>query len=461
LLLFLALAGSGALLVLAFVLRPSGGHGLDDLTREWSAAWTMIRDHFWLGVGPGNYGRVYPQYMDPTAPTFARQPDSFILEVWATLGLPALLALGVALVNFFRRTLSVVPGQGQGTEDEGSVTRWEFYEGGMIGLVIGFLLRALPAGPDAIKHETVDAVVRAIVWFAVFALIQGIRWSGATRVLACTAGVAALLLHLAVSGGFFVPGVAQPLLILAALALNGLPEKPVPVGHQIAGRVVPLALATAAALLCALQLFQPLTNAQSDNRTALAMGQKFLDVKSGVTRTLADGKTERLKPPDEVLPLVITFLEKSVQSDPGNASYWVNLADWYGTLYEENPKNDDYRLRGLKYALAAQQRDPFGQGGYLAESRLHQLGAAHAPTLEIRRQEVADSPAPLLKIVESRKYDAQLHYRLAVVFFGAGQPGAGKEHATRALKLDEAAPTLERRLTDPQRQQAKRFLGGP
>src|SRR5207302_8283040 len=140
--------------------------------------------------------RHYPQYMAPTAPAVVSQPGNFALEVWATLGLPALVALGVALVSFFRRTLSFAPGPSQGTEDGEETTRWEFYEGGMIGLLVGFVFRALPLSGETITAEALAAAARAVVWFATFALLHGIRWTGATRVLACAAGVAALLLHL-------------------------------------------------------------------------------------------------------------------------------------------------------------------------------------------------------------------------------------------------------------------------
>jgi hypothetical protein len=453
-LLLLALAGPAALVVAAFALRTGGGTSFNDLTREWSSAWKMIGDHFWLGVGPGNYGRYYPQYMAADAPTFARQPDSFVLEVWATLGLLALLGLGVALVSFFRRTLRLVPVAGE-QPDGDQRTRWEFYEGAMVGLVIAFLLRAMPAGLNAIVPEAVDAVVRAVVWFAVFALIQGIRWSGATRVLACTAGVAALLLHLAISGGFFVPGLSQPLFILAALALNGLPEQPNTIGRQFLGRVVPLALTTAAALMFAMQIYFPVTAASADDQSALISGQKYLDMRSRVMRP-----GEELRPADKVIAAIIHELRQAKDADSANSRYWADLADWYGMLYEVT-SDDKWRMLGIQYALGAQDRDPLGEAGYLAESRLHQIGAAHASDFQMRQEEAARAKDPLLRLLHYRKYDAQLHYRLAVVLIGSGSTADGKVHAADALKLDKAAPTPQRRLTDAQRQQAERFAANP
>jgi hypothetical protein len=415
----------------------------------------MIRDHFWLGVGPGNYVRYYPRYMAPTAPEVARQPDGFVLEVWATLGLPALLGLGVALVTFFRRALSLVPGPSP-VEDEGQETRWEFYEGGLIGLLIGFVFRALPLPAEAIPAEAVSAGVRAVIWFAAFALIHGIRWSGATRVLACTAGVAALLLHLGVAGGISVPGVAQPLWIMAALALNGLREQPLPIGRQLLGRVLPLALAAAVALLCALQLFLPVTAGAAADRTALAMGQKYIDVGSGVSQSLPDGKAERIANPGRALMLIVGQLEEAVSADPGDARYWADLANWYGTL-AETTRNEEYRQRGLKYARKAQELDPQGEAGYLVESRLDLIAARRAPSPQGRSQALLDAPTPLRAIVRSHPYDARLNYRLAVTLAQAGRHDESKTYAARALDLDRLAVSPQRRLTDPQREQARRL----
>src|SRR5262249_38096632 len=52
----------------------------------WRATWAMIREHPWLGVGPGNFGRHYPRYMVPTAFEYIKDPHNFVLELWATSG---------------------------------------------------------------------------------------------------------------------------------------------------------------------------------------------------------------------------------------------------------------------------------------------------------------------------------------------------------------------------------------
>jgi O-antigen ligase len=456
LLLLLALGGPAVLLVLAFALSPGAGQRFGDLTREWSAAWAMIHDHIALGVGAGNYVRHYPQYMAPTAPAVVSQPGNFVLEVWATLGLLAVVALAIALVSFFRRTLPVAFGPSQEVEDEGEATRWEFYEGGMIGLLVGFVLRALPLSGEAITAEALAAAARAVVWFAAFALLHGVRWTGTTRVLAGTAGVAVLLLHLAFAGGISVPGVAQPMWIMAALALNGLPEASLPVGRHLLWRVLPLVLTAAAALMCGLQLFQPLTSAAADNRAGLATAQVYLDLRSGVTPSRDDGKTERIASPPRALLRITDRLASAVEADPGNARYWADMANWYGEFYDLTG-DDVTRQRGVRYAYVAQAHDPRGEEGYLAEARLHHLGAVRAPTPQLRKKAASDIPKPLLKIIQHRPNDPQLHYQLAAALFEAGDRNLGRVHAARALELDGLAATPTRRLSDAQREQARRL----
>jgi hypothetical protein len=427
----------------------------------------MIGDHFWLGVGPGNYGRHYPRYMTPTAPILARQPSNFLLETWATLGLPALLALVVVLVVFFRRTLSFVPrpsspvpGEEHETKDEGQVTRWEFYEGGMIGLVLGFVFRAMPAGPEVITAEALAAAVRAIVWFAVFALIVGFRWTGATRVLACTAGVAALLLHLLFAGGLSVPGVAQPLLLMAALALNGLPEQPVSFGYRLSGRVVPLVLASALMLMCLMQLYLPLTSGYSSNRATLAAAQMYLDEGSGITPSRDDAKPEgKIK----LSSIAKGLWQAAKQDDPGNSRYLADAANWYANLYEAFPMaraergRNPYLYEATRYAEEAQQIDPLNEAGYLAEARIHMIVARTTPNRDGQEKARGLAIDALQKIVDLRPNEPQLRYHLAAALSANGQRQFARQQAEEALKLDSADLSSERRLSEAQRQDAERL----
>ena len=78
--------------------------------RFWEAAWAMFRDHLLMGVGPGNFAYVFPQYQQDWR-YYSVDPHSWVLQLLAELGIPgALIALavlaGLALwtVRLWRRT---------------------------------------------------------------------------------------------------------------------------------------------------------------------------------------------------------------------------------------------------------------------------------------------------------------------------------------------------------------------
>ena len=61
----------------------------------WQATWVMIREHLWLGTGPGNFRDYYLPHKLPQSSEEISDPHNFILDVWAnagTLGLIGLLA---------------------------------------------------------------------------------------------------------------------------------------------------------------------------------------------------------------------------------------------------------------------------------------------------------------------------------------------------------------------------------
>jgi Tfp pilus assembly protein PilF len=64
----------------------------------------MIADHPWLGCGPGNFQEAYTRYKLPEASEEVADPHDFLLEVWATAGTPAAVALLAVLGLFAWRT---------------------------------------------------------------------------------------------------------------------------------------------------------------------------------------------------------------------------------------------------------------------------------------------------------------------------------------------------------------------
>src|SRR5581483_8131159 len=158
----------------------------------------------------------------------------------------------------------------------------------------------------------------------------------------------------------------------------GLPEVSLPVGRHLLWRVLPLVPASAAALMCGLQVFQPLRSAAASNRAGLATAQLSLGVRSGVTPSRDDGKTERSRSRPQALLQVTNQLADAVEAYGGDARYWADLANWYGEFYALTG-DDETRRRASKYASAARALDPLGEEGYLVAARLYQLVGARAP----------------------------------------------------------------------------------
>lgn len=61
------------------------------------AALKMGLDNPWLGVGPNNFGRLYPRYQQD-ARWFSHYPHSLTLDIWVGAGLPALAFWSLALL---------------------------------------------------------------------------------------------------------------------------------------------------------------------------------------------------------------------------------------------------------------------------------------------------------------------------------------------------------------------------
>ena len=80
----------------------------------WQATLQMIADRPWFGCGPGNFQDVYTQYKLPDASEEVADPHNFLLEVWATAGTPAVLALLGVLGLFWVRRSPSPSGRGSG-----------------------------------------------------------------------------------------------------------------------------------------------------------------------------------------------------------------------------------------------------------------------------------------------------------------------------------------------------------
>src|SRR5262249_35674374 len=141
----------------------------------------------------------YPRYMAETAGRKVLEPSSMLLEMSAAGGVVALAGLMLVFVLFIRAVRrwwvlsSTTPApaeEGAEEQAERPPVRWEYYTGGMLGLILSFALHAGAAPQAELVSDAIATGIRSAVWFTAFALFEGIAWSAGEYVAALTAGLA-------------------------------------------------------------------------------------------------------------------------------------------------------------------------------------------------------------------------------------------------------------------------------
>jgi hypothetical protein len=459
----LALAASRTSWGAAAVDKATHSFGLR--TEYWAATWRMIAQHPWLGVGAGNFGRLYPRYMTPEASEKIQDPHNSSLEIWATAGIVTLAVFLLTLGFLFRRWSQNLSARGASEEaprDRERFPRWDIHLGGIGGLLLGVLLR-IGDSPDVLEEGLLSAG-RCLVWFVAYTVFAPVPWPGRTLPLALMTGVAALLLNLCVSGGISWPSVAVPLWIMAALALAA-DREPSSMPSLITGRLllvrgVAFALAVAGAFSYLLLVFVPVTAAASDLTAVRRLSGDEADRSEATNRPATSGSDPVKKTsPDEKrqaarLLAILKHLEAGQKADPGDVSAYLELAYWYGQSARVIDRNDAVFQKAVTWARLAQKLDPDSKEGFLAEYQLLKARAADpAADSSLARR----LPGIFQSVVDRDPTEATLHAELAELYEKAGQPSRARLEAEEALRLDGAASTPARRLGPEQRKQMEKL----
>ena len=468
----LAGVGLAALLVLGGIaLTPVGAAGLQKARTSlslrsdyWTATEAMIRDHVWWGVGWGGFSRFYPRYMLATAFEKIQDPHNLFLETWASGGLLALLALVGALAAFYYswvRSVRQMPTEEEAVPPE---IRWEFYWGGAAGLVVAFLLRAGDLGSGQILTEGALSVLRAIVWFGVFAAFTSMPNVGRNLVLAMGLGVTALLCNLLISGGIAQPSVAQPLWIVAALALPIVATAQLPAWRAALGLAASLVLV----VVFGFAVYEPLWRVD----TLLVEARRHYgdddmpgwrnQVKQRWLSALQTQNPRIIEPAfresnQYLKQHILTPFERAMEIGDGDAKLPAELAQWYEEQWNLFPDNDDLGRKAVEMARKVQALDPDSRDGYSLEAELQIRRAERSPkNAQELRQEALRA---MQSAVDRDPTEANLHYELAELFFTLQDDANGKREAVRALELNDLSEKLGRKLADPQVKTLRQRLG--
>ncbi len=374
----------------------------------WRATAKMIGDRPWLGVGPGNFGGYYPRYMAETAGEKIKDPHNFVLELWATGGLFVLLAVLTALaavVVAVRRNFAACGLAGDGAKPQAANGRWEYYVGGVLGLLLACALRMTTlANPDLILQDGLASAARSVVWLLAFVLFDRIAWTDRQRVVALTAGIAALLLNLGVSGGIGYPSVAGPLWVAVALLLACLPIAPrVFADAPLPSLGLPIPVLGAVALLYVVYCLYPVSVAlgllreAEKNGLALQSDRIYLPIfcaghiglgATGTPETSMAGavmlsaKRNELrdwaaKAPKHLEDKILVKLHEAGLVDPDNPRVWMQLGLWYGQYWEFRHRSEDGEHAGGALDQAV-KLDPNSVELLLAEVQLWQTFARYS-----------------------------------------------------------------------------------
>ena len=382
----------------------------------WQSSWQMIADHPLIGCGPGNFQNAYTRYKLPEASEEVADPHNFLIELWATAGTPAALALIGVLACFFgtvwRRKRQRSLEREEEKHDRGQTTDgWRHILAGGAG---GFLL-SVPVGWLGAAPPGAAAVLLGLplaagtVWLLLGWIREG-RLPGVLPAVAC----AALLVDLLATGGIGLPSVAGTLWLLVALGLQG--ERPRNL-HPAAAWTA-LAGAMALAVACYGTAYSPVLACQAQLR-------------------MAESDPAR----------AVEHLEAAAAADPLANEPWRQLAaiqfeNWWQAPDEQVfARFEEADAKTLKLA-------PNSAPAWLASGDWHFRAASKAdsptgkPADEIRQKALAAYRRAVMLYPNGAVYRG----KLAEAYRASGDMPAFRREAELALQLDGLTPHADKKL---------------
>jgi hypothetical protein len=437
--------------------------------------------------------------MAETAGPRVAEPGNFLLEIGTTGGAFALIMLALAVALFARALLHwraadladvvegpVTPPPAANPPAEQPV-RWEFYLGGMVGLVTSFVFRAasLPPDQNAILQEALRVGIHAVVWFAAFALFEGIAWTEGEYVGGLCAGIVALLLTLFFANGIGFPSVAVYLWAAVGLVLAVVTPRPAPwLSRQplLVQLPVPVLLATSFGFF-ALVGYPPTATAAALRKAQYA-GDEFF---TNATTKPEERKIKDL--PAFVRKQIIEPLRAAQESDPNDVRLLTALSAWYGQLWRLTRYDEGagkLSEDAVIWAKRAQQANPEWVEGYRAEFEVRiYFASILLQDIDRLEKQIKDPKHPVNDRMRARqgvdslrkkrteefrlaaealgaylprdRTDPELHMRLAATLYEIKSPLAPSV-AQKARELDGLVKP-PRGLSDPQREQLAKWLG--
>ena len=198
----------------------------------WRATAAMIRDRPLLGIGPGEFQNVYPQYILPTASEFIADPHNFAFELSALFGVPAFVFFSAFAVGALFCGLG---SSKDGLDQESLVTgniemNASSNKFQLSGAVVGSALGAIVLSFCALFQET--PVDSSFLFFSIIALpalvfvlskatsaLDKSRFAKSIPLI-LSVGAISLLLNLCFAGGIGYPVISTTFFFIAGIEVN-------------------------------------------------------------------------------------------------------------------------------------------------------------------------------------------------------------------------------------------------
>ena len=400
----------------------------------WQSSVQMIADHPLVGCGPGNFQNVYTRYKLPEASEEVADPHNFLLDVWATAGTPAVLALLAVMVSFAWAMAAGEGGnpklphsnplpKGDGTDgtdgtDESDLDGWKYVlVGGMLGFLLSVPLGLMSAAPPGAAAVLLGLPLATIAVLLLWGWIREGRLPG----LLPAVGVVVVLVALLAAGGIGLPSVAGTLWLLLALGLGGRWPRVLPSYAAWSALTVGITLA----VVCYLSAYNPVLNCQANLRLA----------------------ERELRVSEPRLARAAEHLEAAAVADPLSAEPWRQLAAVNFEAWWQQPNQRAYR-RFEQCSATALELAPNCAPAWLAAGDWY--FRVYSRPDQPDRKIAGDA---LDKAVDAYRHAARLYpnsavYRakLAEAYRAAGDQSAFRQEAEIALRLDDATPHLDKKL---------------
>ncbi|MEX2173706.1 MAG: O-antigen ligase family protein [Pirellulaceae bacterium] len=418
-------AAAGAVVVLGLVVVAVGGLDVQVLSEAptsvlyrleyWRATARMIADHPLLGVGPGQFQEFFARYKLPQASETVSDPHNFLLEIWATAGTPALVALLLAAGAFaWQLSRPAAAESPPAIDPTPQPSPWWIYGGAVAGIfgaewvgqTIGYPLATTPIFNLPTLWVVTLPVGAAVVW-----LLDSWVRRGELPVATPIVALLALLVNLLAAGATSFPGVFLSAWMLLPIAL---------LARRAAGWKIELSRPATLGILLAVA-----------GMTLACTRTDTVPVLKSAAHLAAPRHSPQLE--EEWLA--------AAQADPWDPRPWQWLAGRQAYLYHQTP--DAASLKQFEsYAEQYRQRDPRHVAQFQARGEWYLLvydrsqNARHLrQAIESLRQAAAWYPGR-----------AAHRVRLAWVLHHAGADDEARRQADTAERLDARNPHREQQL---------------